>query len=258
MSTSAAQILALINGYTDLKDYFETQRTDLQADIATAQNAYDALATNLKGVARGEMYKVVYVNKLTGDDANDGKQATPFATFEAAINSGARNSHLIIALAALQTHDMTVNAANDLRHLHLYNYGGAASDRATLKRQTGYCILNNTSFRSQGVDYDCTNGNGISLRYGGHVSVTQSDILIGGSHACFAGWVAAHVGMEATNITITEAAGATTPKLLEATTWSLALGAPYAMPASKTPGDYLNVVTGANGELLNGIINVAL
>lgn len=74
MATSTDQINALIAGVTELKDVFESKRAGIEAALVAAASAYS------------NFDKIVYVDQITGDDANPGTQNAPVQSIQRAID----------------------------------------------------------------------------------------------------------------------------------------------------------------------------
>lgn len=102
-TTTADQINALIAASTALKEYFEGHRDNLDADVASAQAAYAALATNLKGVIQSESY---YVANVDPDGAYDPRSGGTFNTLRQAISSAPASSFVLVKLASGKTHEI--------------------------------------------------------------------------------------------------------------------------------------------------------
>lgn len=102
MATSTEQINALIGGYTDLKSYFEGARGQIDADL-------DAAALRV-----GDTSRLVYVDQINGDNANNGTVDAPVQTLQRAINMSVWNGVLTILLKSDYHHDGQVHFRNGL------------------------------------------------------------------------------------------------------------------------------------------------
>jgi len=119
------EIDALISGYGSLQAYFETQRANLQADIATAEGAYGALANNLVSTIRNEMHFSATVDP---DEANPTNvEGGTFNTVVAAVEAAPAGSYAQIKLLAGKTYVVDTNIRQNNVTSLLYKDGDGAN-----------------------------------------------------------------------------------------------------------------------------------
>lgn len=97
---------------------------ELVATREAHEQAYAALADDLRGVVHGEMYSVAYVDQVNGDDENAGTEAAPFASFQAAVNSVPIGG--VVRILLIGSYDLTEIVALNGRVVGVIGHGGAA------------------------------------------------------------------------------------------------------------------------------------
>lgn len=111
MATSTEQINDLINGYTNLKQYFEGIRGDIDTRLNAAASRWD------------DFHYVWYVDQATGSDDGNGNTASPLQSIHEAINRTPFGGRANIRIRG--RYDTTRRYAAAGRKVHLY---GCAAD----------------------------------------------------------------------------------------------------------------------------------
>jgi hypothetical protein len=83
---STDQVIADMRGWTDLKAYFEGARGDIVQRLNTATQRV------------GDTFRTYFVDQANGNDGNDGSQASPFKTLQAAASRAVYGGRLRIEL----------------------------------------------------------------------------------------------------------------------------------------------------------------
>jgi len=81
MTTSAQQITNLIGSNTALKAYFEGQKGTWDDQVQDAKNDYNDLAEDLRSVTAQNLF----IDQISGDDANNGSIGSPVASVKQAL-----------------------------------------------------------------------------------------------------------------------------------------------------------------------------
>lgn len=105
----------------ELLAYFQGQRTELQADIATSQAAYAALAANLKGVVKSQMYFTALIDPDEANPTNE--DAGVFNTIEAAVEAAPSGAFLRLSLQPGKTYPIEGTILAENRNIILQKSG---------------------------------------------------------------------------------------------------------------------------------------
>lgn len=269
----------------ELLAYFQGQRVQFQADVADAiadaeaglgqrQAAYDALAADLVGVVDDKLTKVIFVDAVNGDDANDGAVATPVRTIAGAAALTVPGGNYRLRLFGDQTHELNEAAAFHNSFVALDKYNGVARPKLVAKYNGGhpsidYCIgitLVNSTLDINNVDLETELAarsaahfsSGMFLCWGGgrvktlYANVNLGDFpLVRVSYGHFCSLFFQHGAVDR-NVNAYLSA-----RLMEASTGAFSI-ASASVPSGEAWADYLPIVRDAAGVPINIVSNIAL
>lgn len=135
----------------ELLAYFQGQRNELQADIATSQAAYAALAEDLQGVVASELDRILYV-----DATLDEPTGTKFPTIKAAVDSLPARAVATIRLFTGQTHDVGADIDMKRRGIGLASQGDPGLGKPIINLLAHHSGGYNRLFGFTGTDYSLT------------------------------------------------------------------------------------------------------
>lgn len=254
-----AALMARINGFLDQVDGDVATAIALaQTQLGIRQAAYDALAADLAGIVDGRLYQRIFVDPTNGNDANDGLSlANALQTIPAAYAKAIDGGHLDIRLPDSAVASF-VGAQNCVSNRLTFSSSNTGTITTRPKITGGQTNMRFGSIELTGIDLDGSTGQ-LFKSYGSmDIKTLFCDVVVGnapifGEHSSEPN----HIQLNCTHTHLTDAAGATSPKFMDANTWAFT-GTSVSVPSGKTWADYLYVVRDAAGVPINGLSNLAI
>lgn len=241
-----------------LKIRYDDFLQDADSQIAQRQAAYDSLAADLEDTVQDVSYRLVFVDPVNGSDANDGKGAqSAVKTLPQAYSKAMNGGTLYIRIVGENTELSFQGAAGcAARRLIISGSGSNSGEYPTITG--GLTLLTFGLLQVTKVNLDSSNsslfkGYGMMSIKTLYSSITAGDLPVFTQHNS----EPSHINLNMTHTHLNDAEGAVSPSLLLANTWTFT-GTGISVPSGKSWADYLNVVRAADGELRNGLSNIAI
>jgi hypothetical protein len=255
------ELRARLNGYLDDLDAGNAAAiAAAQAQLQARQAAYDALAANLEDVAISAASRIVYLDPNTGDDLQDGSVNAPVRTLPVAYAMAQPGGDLTIRIRGVASEVAFVGAAAcNAGRVFFSNVDGIGIDRSTFPKITGgSSYFRGSHVEFSGVNLDATTG--FLFKAFGRMSVkVLRSLIVAGDGGVFIHHSSepGHIDLSLTHAEISDAVGASLPRVLIASTWTFQ-GTSLSLPVGKSMADYINVTRAADGSPLNGISSLTI
>ena len=256
--TTHEALVRQVGATEELLAYFQGQRDQFNLNVVNAQAAYGDLANDLAGVVQDVAYRIVFVDPVNGSDANDGNSAqsavkTLPQAYSKAMNGGTLDIRIVGENTELSFQGTAGCAA---RRLIISGSGSNTEEYPTITgglTLLAFGLLQVTKVNLDSSISSLFKGYGMMSIKTLYSSITAGDLPVFTQHNS----EPSHINLNMTHTHLNDAEGAVSPSLMLASTWAFT-GTGISVPSGKSWADYLNVVRAADGELRNGLSNIAI